>query len=100
MRSVSKNVASTSPARRHRPVDSRKAVYSEVIACLQKAGSYTSVGVDLDGRVVVVVDDSQIDFLRAQLFSQVWGSEWPTVRSEKWIDAKKDYEQLQFNSRG
>ena len=96
----SRNVAPASPARGCRPVNGRRAVYDAVLARLCKAGGYTSVSVDLEGRGVAVVDDSNIDSFRAELFRRVWGVEWPSVRSECWTDSKRDHEQLQFNSRG
>jgi hypothetical protein len=78
----------------------KQALYGEKLQRLRAADGYKSVMVDSEGRLVVVVDDTNIDSDEASLYRRVWGSEWPTVRSEPWRDGKAVDEQLLFTSRG
>jgi len=82
------------------PQMSKEQVYAGKLALLRSRG-YRSVKVDWDGRIVVEVDDSNIDHERAESFRRVWGPEWPVVRSDRWNPMQPaDDRQLEFNSRG
>lgn len=77
----------------------KQAFYREKIRNLHKKG-YKSVSVDIDGRLVVEVDDAKVDPSMHELYRRAWGLEWPTVRSEPWRDHRRLEEQLTFTSRG
>ena len=79
----------------------REAIYAQRLTLLRSHG-YEPVFVDSEGRVVVRVNDSNIDSLEAALYRRVWGLEWPVVRSERWSDQKPASleHQLLFTSHG
>lgn len=78
----------------------KEAIIAEKIAVLRKSGGYSSIKF-FENRIVVVVDDSRVNYEFARLARVVWGEEWPTVRSSPWDDTKPiDAHQCSFQGRG